>query len=396
MHRELFLTLLDKHVADTRIQFNVDGKSFFVGAQPEGRQQSIPRVVIRVRHERFFARVLSYGNLGLGEAYIDQDFEVEQGSLQDFLTILLRNRLNQKLKTDRRLMMKIAAIRLTNALRGKPGNVQRHYDQGDDLFETFLDSTLTYSCGYAKTPEDDLEQLQINKLDRICKKLDLRPGERLLDIGCGYGGLLIYAARNYGIVGIGVTLSQRHGERGNKIIARERLAERVHIDIKDYRFVQGSFDKVVSVGMMEHVPRREYRRYIKTIARVLTTQGKGLIHTIGCNGPKNEHDPFIQKYIFPGSAQPKLSEIAAQLERNRLLILDVENIVRHYALTVERWLQRFRRGQTKLDSTKYDAGFRRMWEYYLCCGIAASVSDSAVYQVLFTKDPAAFTPLCRV
>jgi cyclopropane-fatty-acyl-phospholipid synthase len=397
MYREAFLQLLDKYVSNARIRFNLQQESFFVGAQAEGQSRESPDVVIRVHHERFFSRVLSYGNLGMGEAYMDRDFEIEHGSLHSFLTILLRSRLDQRVKTDLHLLPKIAAIRLTNFLRGKRQNVRYHYDQGDDLFEAFLDPTLTYSCGYARTPEDDLEQLQRNKLDRICQKLDLRTGDRLLDIGCGYGGLLIHAAKNYGVVGTGVTLSTRHHKRGMENIARENLSKHIAIELKDYQFVNGVFDKVASVGMMEHLPRREYKRYIATIARVLTPRGRALIHTIGCNDSRNEHDPFIQKYIFPGSAQPKLSEIAFQLERHRLLIVDVENIVRHYALTAHGWLQRFRQNQARLDATRYDPSFRRMWEYYLCCGIAAaSVSNSAVYQVLFTKDPAAPLPFCRV
>jgi cyclopropane-fatty-acyl-phospholipid synthase len=397
MHQQPFLQLLDRHVSGARIQFNVERHSFLVGGRAMEASGHTANVVVRVHRDTFFARVLSSGNLGLAEAYIDRDFEIEHGSLEQFLTILLKSRLDEKVKKDFRLLLKIVAVRLTNSLRGKVRNVRRHYDQGDDLFEAFLDPTLTYSCGYATTSEDDLAKLQLAKFNRICQKLDLRPGERVLDIGCGYGGLLIHAAKHYGIVGTGITLSRRHCERGLQNIGREGLSEQIRIELMDYRLVKGQFDKVVSVGMMEHVPRREYGKYFATIAGVLSSCGIGLIHTIGCNGPKNEHDPFIQRYIFPGSAQPRLSEIASQLERNRLLILDVENMVRHYAATVQRWLQRFRGNRDQLNPAAYDDRFKRMWEYYLCCGIAAALaSDSAVYQVLFNKDPAAPLPLRRV
>jgi cyclopropane-fatty-acyl-phospholipid synthase len=178
---------------------------------------------------------------------------------------------------------------------------------------------------------------------------------------------------------------------------RAGVADRVEIRLGDFSAIAGTFDRLVSVGMLEHVPRRLHGRYFECIARCLGPGGVGLVHAIGCNAPHNDHDPFIQTYIFPGSNQPRLSEIAAGLERNRLLILDVENIVRHYGYTVSRWLECFRQNAAYLDPVKYDARFKRMWEYYLSCGIAASaVSDAAVYQVLFTNDPTIDLPLARV
>ncbi len=392
MARDLFFQLLNSCVTDARILFRVGGADLFAGSS--GRECEI---AVKVNRERFFSRVLCYGNLGMGESFMDEDFEIEQGTLHDLLHILLRNRLDQKVKSDPRLALRILGTRLVNAFRGKEKNVQSHYDIGDDLFETFLDSSLTYSCGYAATADDGLERLQLNKLDRICRKLELKPGDRLLDIGCGFGGLLIYAAKNFGVTGVGITISRRHAERAAGRIAKEGLAGRVRVEFQDFVSLRGEFDKVVSVGMMEHVPRSQYKDYFRSIARSLAPRGKGLVHTIGCNTFKNEHDPFIQKYIFPASNQPRLSEISTHLERNRLGILDVENIVRHYGYTVSCWLERFRRNRHRLDRDRYDERFNRMWEYYFACGIAAArASDSAVYQVLFTKDCAAPLPLHRV
>jgi len=382
----LFFRILDRAVADTRIQFLVNGSVRSAGRGPAAAGPEGCAVAVRVRNPRFFARALGYGNLGMGEAFMDGDFEMERGSLHELLAILLRAGVEDALKHDARLAFAVAVTRLRNLLRGERGNVRRHYDVGEDLFDSFLDSTLTYSCGYAESPEDDLDRLQANKLDRICRKLDLRSGDHLLDIGCGFGGLLIHAAERFGVSGIGFSTSRSHCSRGRAEVARRGLGDRVRIECADFREVRGRYSKVVSVGMMEHVPRGEYKRFFRTIAGALEPCGVGLLHTIGCNWFRNDHDPFIQKYIFPGSSQPRLSEIARGLETNRLAIVDVENIKPHYGHTVLRWLERFRDRWDALDPARYDATFKRMWEYYFCCGIAAaSASNAAVFQVLFSK-----------
>ena len=241
-----------------------------------------------------------------------------------------------------------------------------------------------------------LKSLQLNKMDRICRKLELAPGHRLLDIGCGFGGLLIFAARQYGATGVGVTLSIAHAEGARRRVAQAGFGDRIRIELGDYRDVTGEFDRIVSVGMLEHVPRRDYDAYFRAIGRRLTPVGLGLVHTIGCNARRNRHDAFIQKYVFPNSNQPRLSEIALGLERNGLAILDVENIAEHYVYTARHWLQRFNANRARL-SDRYDPSFLRMWEYYFHCAIAASLaSDSAVYQTLFSADRIARPPLARV
>jgi cyclopropane-fatty-acyl-phospholipid synthase len=401
--RGVFFKLLDECITDSRIHFRIGALNYRVGAKLNvGPDATQSEVVIRVHRERFFSRVLSYNNLGLGEAYMDGDFEVEQGELHEFLTTLLRNRLGERIRQRPRLALRVLGIRLANAFRGGNQNIAAHYDLGDDLFEKFLDSNLVYSCGYAENTSDDLEQLQFNKLDRICRKMRLAPGQSLLDIGCGYGGLLIHAAKHYGAQGFGITNSRAHMERARANVARHGLTGQIRIEQREFQHLeshssQAQFDRVVSVGMLEHVPRAKYKQYFRTIASMLQPRGMGLVHCIGCNSHHNEHDPFIQKHIFPGSNQPRLSEMALHLEKSGLPILDVENIVRHYGYTVLHWLRHFRANQQTLDPVKYGGAFRKMWEYYLHCGIAAAfASDSAVYQVLFTKDYTAPIPLQRV
>jgi cyclopropane-fatty-acyl-phospholipid synthase len=389
-----FMEMLDASLTDTMVRFRIGAQEVFAGKQ-NGRPRS--EFCIRINRKSFFAQVLCYGNLGLGESYMRGDFEMECGDLFDFLTVLLQSRVDERIRKTARLALKIGVIRVLNALRARETNVQRHYDLGDDLFKAFLDPTLTYSCGYAGAPDDSLETMQLNKLDRICKKLRLCQGARLLDIGCGFGGLLIFAAERYGVTGTGITISRAHCERGNAEISHRGLSDVITIEFREYGQIHDRYDRIVSVGMMEHVPPSEYDQYFRKIAASLNTSGIGLVHTIGCNASKNEHDPFIQKYIFPGSNQPRLSEIAVSMERCGLAILDVENMIRHYSHTLLGWLRRFRENRSTLDPDRYNGEFMRMWEYYLCCGIAAArASDSAVYQVLFHNDRAAEIPLKRV
>ncbi len=390
--RRVFLDALSEHLTGARVVFRTED-----GRHEVGRGEGVAAVV-RVHRERFFERALAQGNLGLGESFMDGDWEVEQGTLEGLLEALLRARLDKKLAGNPGVALKVLALQLLNGLRGRQwAHVQRHYDVGDDLFELFLDRSLVYSCAYLVKEDDSIETMQVQKLDRICRKLDLRPGERLLDIGCGFGGLLIHAASRFGVAGVGITTSARHAAKGMERVRAAGLEGHVSLELRDHRTVEGRFDKVVSVGMMEHLPRGEYARYFERIAAVLAPEGRGLVHTIGCNAARNRHDPFIQKYVFPGSGQPKLSEMAAECERHGLAILDVENMVRHYAHTARRWLDRFRERAHLLDPKRYDASFRRMWEYYLCCCIAgARASDGALYQVLFARDYAAEMPLHRV
>jgi cyclopropane-fatty-acyl-phospholipid synthase len=390
----LLLGLFDRHLEDGGLRLIVRGEGVVVG-----RGASAERVAIRIHDDRFFGRVLSAGNLGLGESYMDRDWDMEEGDIADLLALFLRNRLDRQVKGDVRTALVVLRVQFANLFRQPHWkHAQFHYDLGTDLFEAFLDpKTMMYSCGYAETPDDTVEQMQFNKLDRICRKVGMKPGDHVLDIGCGFGGLLIHAAAHYGVTGVGITTSHDHRELGSRRIAEAGLADRVRLELRDHRTVEGRFDRVVSTGMFEHLPRTEYGRFFERIAGVLPPHGTGLVHTVGCYAERNGHDPFTQKYMLPGSRQPKLSEIATACERQTLAILDIENIVRHYDRTIQGWLARFRANKHRLDQRKYDARFQRMWEYYLSCAMAGSrASDAAVYQVLFAKDYAAPMPFHRI
>jgi cyclopropane-fatty-acyl-phospholipid synthase len=392
----LLLGLLDRALADTAVRFRIGTSEWVVGKREcVGAPGS---VTLRVHDTRFFARLVGEGNLGMGEAFMDGDFTVEEGHLWEFLTALLRNRVDKQIRGDWRAVWAVLRVQAANLLRRfQWSQVQRHYDLGDELFHAFLDSTLTYSCGYATSADDTLEQLQFQKLERICRKLELRPGQHVLDIGCGFGGLLTHAARHHGVTGLGITTSRRHCEHGNERLRAAGLADQVRLELRDHRTIAGQFDHVVSVGMLEHLPRKEYGRYFDRIAAALRPDGTALVHVIGTTARRNVHDPFIQKHVFPGSGQVKLSEIATQCERLGLAIRDVENLCRHYAYTAKHWLENFVRNRGTLDQERYDLRFQRLWEYYLHCSIAAGfASDSSLWQVLVMKDYAGPMPLVRV
>lgn len=395
MAEGLFLELLDRFVEDARIDFLVDGRRLSVG-----RRDDEPEVVVRIEDPLFFHRVLAQGNLGMAEAWMDHEFELEQGSLIDFLTILIRNRIDRKIKERRGLGLaaRMLWLRLSSRLRGRLKNIEIHYDRDDDaLFEAFLDPAMVYSCGYVRDPDAGIEQFQLDKMERICRKLRLEPGQRLVDIGCGYGGMLIYAARNYGVTGKGVTLGRRHYERARRNVAEAGLADRIEIEFAPYERLTGTFDRMLSLGMMEHLDRREYRRFTRVVHDILSDDGIGLFHYIGCTGPRNEHDPFIQKYILPDSNQPKLSEFVRQLEDHDMAVLDVENMARHYGYTLTEWARRFRANAPRLDPEKYDDRFQRMWLYYLeCAAAAAFASAGGLFQILFAKNYPPPMPLQRV
>lgn len=395
MHGKTFVELLDRHLEEGALDLVIDGRTMRVGS-PDGPAQA----VVRVHDPRFLDQVLTYGNLALGEAYMRGDFTIDGDDVAGFVGVLLRNRFDSELQ--RRLgpamTLKMAAIRLANRLRGRFGNIHKHFDIGNDLYEAFLDSNLAYTCGYeAGDGGSDLEALQTQKFRRISAKVGLRPGDRVADLGCGFGGLLIWAAQNHGITGKGLTISKKQAEKANQRIAELGLADRIRVEYASFETLTGTYDKIVSVGMMEHLTDAEYPVCMRRIADHLTPAGRGLVHFIGYNGPKNHSDPFVQKHVFPGAQWPKLSTITHWLEQNSLGILDVENLVRHYTLTLQRWLEKFRQAYPGLDHRRYDETFRRLWEYYLGCAIAASLhSQVALYQVLFTKDYSAPIPYQRV
>ncbi|ERE10618.1 cyclopropane fatty acyl phospholipid synthase [Pseudogulbenkiania ferrooxidans] len=335
---------------------------------------------IQVRHPQFYRRVLQQGSLGLGESYMDGWWECER--LDAFFQRVMRAGLENRLPRRWRDTLYLMAARLVNyqSLRRARKVGEHHYDLGNDLFAAMLDPNMQYSCGYWKDAAT-LEEAQEAKLRLICDKLGLKPGMHLLDIGCGWGGLAAYAARHCGVRVTGITISEQQRQ-----LALQRCAGLdVDILLQDYRHLALRADRIVSVGMFEHVGPRNYDAYFETVARNLTPDGLFLLHTIGAKTTDLRIDPWIEKYIFPNGCLPSVSHIARASERY-WLVEDWHNFGADYDLTLMAWLQRFQQAWPQLTA-HYPFRFYRMFTYYLnACAGAFRARDLQLWQVLFSRE----------
>lgn len=328
-----------------------------------------------------YRRVLTAGTLGLGEAYMDGLWDAEQ--LDEFFHRVMRCDLNETVTHGSATKKLLAFLhhRLVNLQsRRRAFQVgEQHYDAGNDIFEAMLDPTMSYSCGYWHQAES-LDAAQQNKLDLICRKLELQPGERLLDIGCGWGSLARYAAEHYGVEVLGITIS-----REQQHLARERCAGLpVKIELMDYRDLQGRFDKAVSVGMFEHVGPKNYGVYFDQVREVLADDGLFLLHTIGNDITTEKTDPWIDRYIFPNGKLPSAKQMAAAVE-GRFLVEDWHNFGPDYDRTLMAWWENFDAAWPELKA-RYDERFYRMWKYYLmCCAGLFRSRQGQLWQVVLGK-----------
>ncbi|KMV70461.1 cyclopropane fatty acyl phospholipid synthase [bacteria symbiont BFo1 of Frankliniella occidentalis] len=333
---------------------------------------------IQVLNPEFFKRVMQEGSLGLGESYMDGWWECER--LDIFFQRVLKAHLDQQLPHHFRDTLRVAAARLTNLQSRKRAWIvgKEHYDLGNDLFTRMLDPFMQYSCGYWKEAET-LEQAQQAKLQMICEKLQLEPGMSLLDIGCGWGGLAEYAARNFGVKVFGVTISAEQ----QKLAQQRCEGLDVTILLQDYRDLNQQFDRIVSVGMFEHVGPKNYDTYFEVVDRNLKPDGLFLLHTIGANRTNDNVDAWINKYIFPNGCLPSVLHIA-QASEPHFVMEDWHNIGADYDLTLMAWYQRFLAAWPEL-AEKYGERFKRMFTYYLnCCAGAFRARDIQLWQVVFT------------
>lgn len=359
---------------------------------PDGTLQSIgqgaaPRLRMRIVDAPTELKLALNPELALGEAVMDGRVVVEQGSLYDLLDVLVaamhKARPKGWGKTLAGLRTAIRRFHQRNTPTLAKRNVAHHYDLKSDFFKLFLDPDMQYSCAYFAEPDMTLAQAQLAKKRHIMGKLDLQPGQRVLDIGCGWGGMALSIAGESGASVTGITLSEEQ-----LAIARRRGAETglpVEFRLQDYRHLAEPFDRIVSVGMFEHVGVGYYRDYFRKISELLTDDGVALIHTIGRSSPPGATNPFIAKYIFPGGYIPAMSEVAAAIEQEGLVITDVEVLRIHYAETLKVWRENFLARRDEAVAM-YDERFARMWEFYLAaCEASFRHDDLVVFQFQLAK-----------
>lgn len=336
---------------------------------------------IQVHDNEVYRRILTSGSLGFGEAYMDGMWDAH--ALDELFSRLLSFGIDEQLNgwVQFKLMLEAIRHRLFNLQTGKRvfHVAETHYDIGNDVFEAMLDPSMSYSCGYWHHAST-LEQAQINKMDLICKKLELQPGEHLLEIGCGWGGLAYHAAKNYGVKVFGITVSKQQQQ-----FAQRRCVDLpVKIELMDYREITGKFDKVVSVGMFEHVGPKNYPDYFDIVKDVLMENGLFLLHTIGMYRKSATVDAWINKYIFPNGKLPSAREIASALD-NRFILEDWHNFGQDYDRTLMAWWKNFDTAWPQLEN-KYGKRFYRMWKYYLlCCAGFFRSRQGQLWQIVLSK-----------
>ena len=326
-------------------------------------------------------------SLALGEAYARGDLTISHGDIREVLKRLIHS---TNTIPEMRLAKWTAFFRQCFLWR-KDGwrksqsahNIHVHYDLGNAFYRLFLDEDMQYSCGYFPSDDTDLDSAQRAKKAHIIKKLRLRRGARVLDIGCGWGGMAKTLASDYGAHVTGITLSQQQLEQASARLKDSNLP--VKFALRDYRDEQGHYDRIVSIGMFEHVGKRQFSAYFQGVQRLLAEDGVALIHTIGTTKASRGSDPFIAKYIFPGGYIPQLSEIMASIEATNLRVTDIEVWHDHYAKTLRHWHQRFLAKRDEVR-TMFDERFCRLWEFYLAgCEATFSHKNNVVYQIQLTK-----------
>ena len=364
-----------------------------------GERVRVPSVVEPVARVKISDRKVLYGlvldpQIRFGEAYSDGRITVE-GDLVQFLEAVYRASL-AKTRSTSILRRGIEGLhkRRINTLSGSRDNIHRHYDIGNQFYSLWLGSTMAYTCAYYPTPTAGLDEAQVAKMDHICRKMQLKPGESVVEAGCGWGSLAIHMAKHYGVKVRAFNISHEQILFARERAEREKLSSLVEFVEDDYRNITGKYDAFVSVGMLEHVGVEHYAGLGRVISQCLGNVGRGLIHSIGRNFPAPMH-PWIEKHIFPGAHPPSLSELSQIFEPSNLSVLDVENIRLHYARTLRHWMALYESASGRV-ADMFDERFVRMWRLYLAGSIAGFTTGTLqLFQVLFAPGVSNDVPWTR-
>lgn len=389
MWDKLFLNLLRRTIRTGRLTLTLPDNSTHHIGDGEG-----PDVTVRITDPALSRRFLINPELAIGEAYMDGALTIENDDLHGLIALGNGNIPERGIGLEALIWPVFRTFQQYNPIHRAQRNVAHHYDLSSALYELFLDEDWQYSCGYFKSPEDSLERAQDQKKALIATKLLLAPGQRVLDIGCGWGGLAMTLAQRHGVHVVGVTLSREQHKVARERVAAAGLDDQIDIRLCDYRHVTESFDRVVSVGMFEHVGQPHYREFFSHVRNFLTEDGIALIHTIGRSTPPSRTSPWIAKYIFPGGYIPALSETARAIEKEGLWLTDLEVWRLHYAETLKHWHARFSENEAKARAL-YDERFCRMWRFYLVASeMTFRTSRQCVFQLQLARRQDA-VPLTR-
>ena len=363
-----------------------------------GKPKKENPIILKLLDKKLHYKLLFYPDLYFGEAYTDGSLRIENGTLSGFLEIFIKSVGRSQINIFNKLLNKLRGsyrfFTNYNFVEKSKKNIAHHYDISESLYELFLDPKRQYSCAYFKDENDSLEEAQNNKIDHIIKKLNLKPNQRVLDIGSGWGSLAIEIAKKTQCEVVGITLSENQLEYSNKKAKDMNLENQVEFRLIDYRQMDEKFDRIVSVGMFEHVGRKFYKKYFKQLSNLLNDDGVALIHTIGSVNPPRDPQPWITKYIFPGGYTPSLSELVNPIEKSGLIISDLEVLRLHYSLTLRHWKERFLSKKDKILEM-FDEKFFRIWEFYLTgCEMEFKWGQQVVFQFQLSKELKS-TPITR-
>ena len=354
-----------------------------------GKPLKNPPIKLKLLDKSLHYKLLLLPDLYFGEAYANGSAVIENGTLTEFLEIAMKNigrgPTSNYATVIKKLMGIYSYITNFNFVGKSKSNVAHHYDISEKLYDLFLDENRQYSCAYFKNDNETIEQAQKNKMNHIIKKLHLKPNLKVLDIGSGWGTLALEIAKQSKCEVLGITLSENQLEYSRNKAKELNLENQVRFELVDYRKLNEKFDRVVSVGMLEHVGKKFYNKYFNSVSKFLNEDGVALIHTIGSVMTPRDPHPWISKYIFPGGYTPSLSELAKPIEKSNLIIADMEVLRMHYAHTLKNWKSRFL-GKKEEVLKMFDERFFRMWEFYLAgCEMAFKWGDQVVFQFQLSK-----------